>query len=214
MFRLTALLALISVSACTRWSTQTVYGQKYEVERRLLGSPAIEETSSSSLSGGFSHASASETDHYRHHTLHEGTSFGSFGGDTASSRMTHCVQQAEIHYKQPYAVEATETGRTLDIAGAATAIFAGAIIMLIADVQSQTIFKPGDPLYTEPPSAVPGFVMGGVAIAGGLGLLAYSFGRLPRGNPPATDHGEQDLVETEYVEATGCGLPGDPTVQR
>jgi hypothetical protein len=214
MFRLIAVLALLSFTACTRWSTQTVYGQKYEVERHLLGSPAVEETSSSSLSGGFSHASASETDRSRHHTFHDGASFGSFGGDTASSKMTHCVQQAEIHYKQPYQVVASETGRTYDIAGAATAIFAGAIIMLIADVQAQTIFAPGDPLYTPPPSAVPGFVMGGVAIAGGLGLLAYSFGRLPKGTPPSTEHGEQDVVETDYVEATGCGLPGDPTVQR
>jgi len=214
MSRLTALLCLCSITACTRWSTQTVYGQKYEVERRLLGSPAIEETSSSSLSGGFSHVSSSETDHYRHHTLHDGASFGSFGGDTASSKMTHCVQQAQIHYKQPYQVVPTETGRTLDLAGAATAIFAGVMVMVIADVQSQTIFKPGDPLYSPPPSPVPGFVLGGAAIAGGIGLIAYSFGRLPRGNPPATERGEEDLVETEYVEATGCGLPGDPTVQR
>lgn len=206
--------ALLALCSCTRWSTQTVYGQRYEVERKLLGSPAIEETSSSSLSGGFAHASTSETDRYRHHTFHDGASFGSFGGDTSSSRMTHCVQQAEIHYKQPYQVQATETGRGLDIAGAATAIFAGALIMLIADVQSQTIFHPGDPLYSEPPSPVPGFVMGGVAIAGGIGLLAYSFGRLPHGTPPATERGEEDVVETDYVEATGCGLPGDPTVQR
>jgi hypothetical protein len=207
-------VALLALCSCTRWSTQTVYGQKYEVERRMLGSPAIEETSSSSLSGGFSHASSSETDHYRHHTLHDGISVGSFGGDTSSSKMTHCVQQAEIHYKQPYQVVPSETGRAYDIAGAATAIFAGAMIMLIADVQSQTIFQPGDPLYTQPPSAVPGFVMGGVAIAGGLGLLAYSFGRLPKGAPPTSERGEEDVVETDYVEATGCGLPGDPTVQR
>ena len=216
MFRLVfrLVIALLALGSCTRWSTQTVYGQKYEVERHLLGSPAIEETSSSSLSGGFSHASSSETDRYRHHTLHDGISVGSFGGDTSSSKMTHCVQQAEIHYKQPYQVVGTETGRGYDIAGAATAIFAGAMIMLIADVQSQTIFQPGDPLYTQPPSAVPGFVMGGVAIAGGIGLLAYSFGRLPKGAPPTTERGEEDVVETDYVEATGCGLPGDPTVQR
>lgn len=217
MFRPTALFALLSIStatACTRWSTQTVYGQKYEVERHLLGAPAIEETSSSSLSGGFAHASSSETDRYRHHTFHDGASFGSFGGDTSSSKLTHCVQQAQIHYKQPYQVVATETGRTLDLAGAATAIFAGVMVMVISEARAQTIFQPGDPLYSEPPSATPGLIVGGAVIAGGLGLIAYSFGSLPRGNPPATERGEEDVVETAYVEATGCGLPGDPTVQR
>src|SRR3569832_2494616 len=126
MFRSTALLDLLSIStACTRWSPQTVYGQKYEVERHLLGAPAIEETSSSSLSGGFSHASASETDRYRHHTFRDSASFGSFGGDTSSSKLTHCVKQAQIHYKQPYQVVPPETGRPLGLAGAAAAGGAG-----------------------------------------------------------------------------------------
>jgi len=214
MFRLTALVALCSFTACTHWSTETVYGQKYEVERKLLGSPAIEETSSSSLSGGFSHASSSETDRYRHHTLHDGASFGSFGGDTASSKMTHCVQQAEIHYKQPYQVVPVASGRALDLAGGVAAILAGSMVMFIADMQSQTIFQPGDPLYTQPPSAVPGMLIGGAVIAGGIGLLAYSFGKLPKDPAPKSEQGEQDVVETDFVEATGCGLPGDPTVQR
>jgi hypothetical protein len=209
MHRLIALL--LFATSCTQWSTATVYGQKYEVERRLLGSPAIEQTSSSSLSGGFSHDSASETDRYHHHTLHESSVIGSFGGDTSSSNMTHCVQQAQIHYKQPYRIVPAAQGRYLDVTGAVAAILAGGIVMMIADVQSQTIFKPGDPLYVQPPSAVPGLLLGGAAIAGGIGLLAYSFGKLPKGEPPRTEEHEDDVVETEFVEATGCGLPGDPT---
>ncbi len=57
-------------------------------------------------------------------------------------------------------------------------------------------------------------VIGGVAILGGIALLAYSFNKLPSGTPPQTESHEDDFVETAFVEATGCGLPGDPTVRR
>ncbi len=66
--------------------------------------------------------------------------------------MTHCVQQAQIHYKQPYQIVPVAQGRYLDVAGGIAAILAGATTMMIANVQSQTIFQPGDPLYSPPPS--------------------------------------------------------------
>jgi hypothetical protein len=205
------LAAAILFTGCTHWSTTNVYGQRYEVERRMLGSPAVEETNSSSLSGGFASSSASETDRYRHHTTSGGSLLGSFGGDSSSSRMTHCVQQAEIHYKQPYRIVPVKSGRTFDVIGSVAAITTGLMIMFIADIQSQTSIPMSSPIYSAPPSATPGLILGGVAIAGGIGLLAYSFGKLPHGTPPPVEDHEDDVVETEFVEATGCGLPGDPT---
>jgi hypothetical protein len=90
----------------------------------------------------------------------------------------------------------------------------GGIIMLAANQHSQTFFHPGDPLYTEPPSAAPGLIFGGALMLGGVGLVAYSFGSLPKQPAPPVQQGMRDLVETELVEATGCGLPGDPAASR
>jgi hypothetical protein len=102
----------------------------------------------------------------------------------------------------------------LDVAGSVGLILLGASIMMIAEVRSSTIFQPGDPLYQEPPSAAPGLLIGGGAMAGGIGLLAYSFSSLPKAPPPRVEEGRRDLVETDFVESTGCGLPGDPAAQR
>ena len=208
--RIIGAITSIAITACTTWSAQTVYGPKRELERHLLGSPAIEESSASSLSGGFQHDSASF--HNRH--WHDSSSIGSFGGDTSSTKLTHCVQQAEIHYSQPFEVTPVVANRPLDVLGALTLVAFGGIILLAANQHAQTIFHPGDPLYTEPPSAAPGFIVGGALMAGGAGLLAYSFGSLPKSPAPPVRQGTRDLVETELVEATGCGLPGDPAARR
>jgi len=109
--------AAILLGGCTTWSTETVYGPKQELERHLLGSPAIEESSSSSLSGGFTHDSSTDTQRYRGGHYRDSSSVGSFGGDSSSTKLTHCVQQAEIHYSQPYEVVPVKSGRLLDVAG-------------------------------------------------------------------------------------------------
>ena len=207
-------VACVLLTGCTLWSTTTVYGQMYEVERQLLGSPAIEESSSSDLHGGFSTASERETDRSRHHSFTSGIHLGSFGGSTSSNRMTHCVQQAQIHYKQPYQIVPEAHGRWLDVAGAVAAIAVGGTVMMIANVQSQSAIPPNTPGFANPPSATPGLVVGGAIALGGVALLAYSFGRLPRGTPPKVESHEDDVVQTEWVEATGCGLPGDPTADK
>jgi len=200
-------LGLLS-SACTRWSTETVYGPKQEVERQLLGAPAIEDSSSSDLEGGFVHDSASAGG--RH--WQQSSSIGSFGGNTSSSRMTHCVQQARIQYEQAYQLVPVASGRGLDITAGAVLVFLGGTIMLATQASNHATGFPGDPYYMAAPSTTPGLLLGGATLAGGLGLIGYSFGFLPNERlRPRTQEGTRHLVETQFVEAAGCGLPGDPS---
>ncbi|CAN5613797.1 hypothetical protein BH11MYX1_BH11MYX1_55230 [soil metagenome] len=207
MSRSFVLSLILAASACTRWSTETVYGPRQEVERQLLGSPAIEDTSSSDLAGGFMHDSASAGGrHWR-----ESSSIGSFGGNTSSSHMTHCVQQAKVHYKQGYQIVPVASGRVLDVVAGATLAFIGGSIMMFTEASNHATGFPGDPYYMAAPSTTPGLMLGGAALAGGIGLIAYSFGYLPKDHDrPHLEEGSRDLVETEFVESSGCGLPGDP----
>lgn len=205
--RFVVFLGLLS-GGCTRWSTQTVYGPKQEVDRQLLGSPAIEDSSSSDLEGGFIHDSASSGDR----RWQQSSSLGSFGGRTSSSHLTHCVQQARIHYQQDYQIVPVASGRALDTAAGAALVFLGGTIMLITKASNHATGIPGQPYYMAAPSTTPGLVIGGATLAGGFGVIAYSFGFLPKERArPRTETGRRDLVETELVESTGCGLPGDPS---
>ncbi len=207
MSRFLVVSLILASSACTRWSTETVYGPKQEVERELLGAPAIEDTSSSDLSGGFMHARSAVGG--RHWS--DSSSIGSFGGNASSSHMTHCVQQAKVHYKQDYEIVPVASGRALDVIAGATLAFIGGSIMMFTEVSNHAEGFPGDPYYMAAPSTTPGLLLGGAALAGGIGLIAYSFGYLPKDHErPRTEAGARDLVETEFVESSGCGLPGDP----
>lgn len=187
------LLALAAlVSGCTHWGTQPVYGSSREVERRLLGEPSLATTSSSSLSAGFAGV------HGRRVTL-----AGLDAGSESITR-THCVQEAEIRYEQPYELHPVPVGRVNDVAGGVLLGFLGLGVVIAAKVRSHTIFEPGDPLYEPPPSPGPGYAIGGAMIAGGVGLVAYSFGSLPKGAPPAVQSAKREWTETRLVEATGC----------
>jgi hypothetical protein len=85
-------------------------------------------------------------------------------------------------------------------------------VMVAAKISSTTIFEPGDPLYEPPPSPTPGYLLGGAMLGGGIGLIAYSFGSLPKGPKPETRVSTRQWVQEEMVESTGCGLPGDPSL--
>jgi hypothetical protein len=184
------------LSGCTHWGTATVYGPKHVVEQRLLGEPSLATTSSSNLSAGFA-------------GIH-GNGVGVAGLDAGTDSMTrtHCVQQAEVVYEQPYELQPVPEGRPADVAGAVVLGFVGLGVMVAAKISSETIFEPGDPLYEEPPSPVPGYVIGGAMIAGGVGLLAYSFNKLPKGPKPQVQQSKRNWTQTELVEATGCAMPG------
>ncbi len=197
---LPCLLAASTLLGCTKWGTTAVYGPKREVERRMLGSPSVATTKSSSLSAGFGGVRGN------------GVALAGLEGNTDSISRTHCVQQAEIYYEQPYELHAVPTGRAADVAGAVALGFIGLGVMVASKIRSTTIFEPGDPLYEEPPSPTGGYVLGGAMIGAGAGLLIYSFGSLPKGPKPAVQTSSRRWMQAELVESSGCGLPGDPSV--
>lgn len=202
MRSLSCLLAVTTFAGCTKWGTNTVYGPRHEVARTLLGSPAIATSKSSSLDAGFAGF---------------GTRRGAVAGLSGSSEsmsLTHCVQQAEITYEQPYELQAVPVGRVNDVAGAVLLGVVGLSVMVVAKARSTTIFEPGDPFYEPPPSPTGGYLVGGAMIGAGVGLLAYSFGSLPKGPKPAVQASTKRWQAVELVESTGCGLPGDPGVAR
>ncbi len=166
----------------------------------MLGSPSIATTKSSSLSAGFAGARG------------DGVAVAGLAGTSDSLTRTHCVQQAEITYEQPFELEPVPQGRVNDGAGAVLLGVAGLSVMLVAKMRSDTFFEPGDPLYEEPPSPTGGYLVGGAMIGAGVGLLAYSFGSLPKGPKPAVQASTKRWQVVELVESAGCGLPGDPGI--
>lgn len=197
MRHLPYLLAATTLLGCTKWGTATVYGPKREVERRMIGSPSVATTKSASLNAGFGGVRGN------------GIALAGLEGNADSISRTHCVQQAEIYYEQPYELHPVATGRVNDVAGAVALGFVGLGIMVAAKIRSTTIFEPGDPLYEEPPSPSGGYLLGGAMIGAGAGLLVYSFGSLPKGPKPAVQTSSRRWMQAELVESSGCGLPGD-----
>lgn len=185
-------------TGCTKWGTHNVYGKTSEVSRTLLGSPQIAETKSSSASAGFAVGTA------------PGVAAGGFAGESGSMVRKHCIQEARIEYVQPYEIHPVPVRRKLDVAGGVAAAFVGLGVIVGAKIASTTIFEPDDPLYEPPPDPTAGYVLGGLGMVGGIGLIAYSYTRLPAGPAPAIVPSERRWEETRFVEATGCGLvPGD-----
>jgi hypothetical protein len=196
---LTALVvALVGLAGCTSWGTTNVYGPKREIGRQMLGSPAIAESKSSSLNAGFSGSSGG------------GVAVAGLAGNTDSIKLTHCVQQAEIQYEQPFEIHAKTKGRGYDVAGAITLGVIGLIIVGSASASQDTFWEPGDPYYEPPPDPTAGYVVGGGMMAAGAGLLIYSFSALPKQPKPPVQQSKRAWVETRLVESTGCTLPGVP----
>jgi putative oligomerization/nucleic acid binding protein len=191
-------LALVGLAGCTTWGTTNVYGPKHEIGRQMLGSPAIAETKSSSLNAGFSGASGN------------GVAVAGLAGSTDSLKLTHCVQQAEIQYEQPFEVHPKTVHRGYDIAGAVTLGLIGLIVVGSTSASQDTFWQPGDPYYEPPPDPTAGYVAGGALIGAGAGLLIYSFAKLPKQPRPAVQQSRREWVETRLVESTGCVLPGVP----
>lgn len=180
-----AVLAVVAVAGCTRWSSTNVYGPQREAARRLLGSPAIAETKSSSLNAGFAGRARG------------GTAVAGLGAASESITLKHCVQKAELTFEQPYEVRPQLRGRGLDIAGAIVLGLIGA-----GGVQAGMDGNDGrDGTNTV--------IAGSAFIAAGVGLLVYSYGIVPRREPAVLTNQRHQWVETQLVEASGCGMPGD-----
>lgn len=197
---LTALVALVGLAGCTTWGTTTVYGPKREIGRQLLGSPAIAESKSSNLNAGFSGASGN------------GVAVAGLGASTDSIKLTHCVQQAEIQYEQPFELHPVTTHRGLDIAGAISLGLIGLIVIGSTSASQDTFWQPGDPYYEAPPDPTAGYVAGAGLMAAGAGLLIYSYAKLPKQPKPAVQQSKRNWVETSLVESTGCNMGVPPNV--
>jgi hypothetical protein len=196
---ITATVALVSFAGCTSWGTATVYGPKREVSRQLLGEPAIAESKSSSLNAGF------------HGVSNGGVAVAGLGAATDSIKLTHCVQQAEVHYEQPFELRPITEHRGLDWAGAITLGVIGLLVINHGYQSQDTFWQPGDMYYEAPPDPTPSYVAGGLMVGAGVGLLVYSYARLPKQPAPAVEQRKREWTETSLVEATGCnmGLPGN-----
>ncbi|MDB4956223.1 MAG: hypothetical protein JWO36_3792 [Myxococcales bacterium] len=202
---LVAVLVVMTVG-CTRWATSPSYGPRNEVARRLVGSPQVEEVTSSNVSAGFGGVSSQNG---------FGTTVASGGlsGSHDSVKRTHCVQAAQIDYMQPVDLVPHIEHRALDVAGSITVGLLGLIVVTGASnrYNNDLDFYNRDPSFFPMPSQPTGaYVAGGVMIAGGLGWLAYSLLGLPKEAPPPVQTQQRQWTETQYVEASGCGLvPSD-----
>jgi hypothetical protein len=203
-----ALVGSLVGGGCTHWGATTVYGERREVGRQLLGAPQVAESTSGSLS-----ASLFGTSGQSPITGANAVAGNAFASHDSSTR-THCVQQAEIQYVQPYQVIPRAEGRFLDIAGAVTLASTGLLVVAGAAIAGQPgAIPPGDPLYQPPPNVTPAYILGAAMILGGAAWLWYSHSSLPSGPPPPVQNSERKWTATEFVEAMGCGLvPGDAVI--
>lgn len=182
-------LVVGALAGCTRWSPNNVYGPPREVGRQLLGSPGIAESRSASLNAGFAGSARG------------GTAVGGLGAATESITLKHCVQKADVSFEQPYEVRPELRGRGFDIAGAV-------VLGLIGAAGLQSGFHDNSDGYDET-SGTQSIVLGSAFIAAGVGLIAYSYGIVPRREPAIVPNQRRQWVEQRLVEASGCGLPGE-----
>jgi hypothetical protein len=202
-------MVLLALAGCTQWTVTPTYGQRSEVGRRLLGSPQIEEVSSSNVSGSFGTFGES----YNHRGYSNGYQVGGLEGSHDSARRTHCVQQAQVDYVQPVEYQTTVEHRAYDIAGGVALGLAGLGLAMAAKAQydSAEQFYEMDPsFFAKPNTPTLAYGVGGAAMIGAAIWLGYSLTSLPKGPPPQQAPSQHAWTETTFVEATGCGLvPAD-----
>ena len=223
--KLSALLTMVAIgTGCTHYVSSPAYGPRAEVGRRLVGSPQIEEVTSSSMSAGFAAGGATYNNGYGYGAS---AMAGGLSGQAGTVKRTHCVQQAQIDYVEPVQFMSHVEGRSYDVAGSLltglvglSIIGAGAASYSMAqdNYASDLMFYQMDPSFfpkpTEPSPPNAAYVIGGAAIVGAAAWLVYSLTSLPHGQPAELAPQQHAWTETTYVEAQGCGLvPGDrPTM--
>lgn len=181
-------------AACTHWEQRTVYGQQTEVSRSLIGEPQVVESSSASVDAGLAGAGG------------DGIFAAGLSGNKETVKRTHCMQQAEIQYTQPYQLIATPSGRVSDWAGSVALAFVGLGVLVGTSASQHSVFSPGDPLYEPPPNPAGGYLIGGALVLGGASWIGYSYHALPHHPAPAVQASSRQWSETKLVEASGCGL--------
>lgn len=127
-----------------------------------------------------------------------GSAVAGLGAEAESVTLKHCVQKAEITFEQPYEVRPKLRGRGWDIAGSVVLGLLG-----LSGIQS------GMNESSRGDDGTNTIIAGSAFIAAGAGLLVYSYGIVPRREPPVQMNQRREWVETRLVEATGCVLPGE-----
>lgn len=192
---------LIGLAGCTRWATTEVVHPPQEVGRRLIGSPQIEEISQSGV------------DISARGTTREGvvssSGTGNVSGGLTTVKRTHCVQAAEIDYAQSIDYTAHIERRSADVALSLVIAGLGAILIVgtaanLIENSSSTPAEMGSSLSDTQRYAVGG----GMVVVGGA-WLGYSLLQLPKGPAPTPPRSEKRWTKASFVEATGCGLPGE-----
>jgi hypothetical protein len=184
-----AVVLVVALAGCTRWSTTSVYGPQREVGRTLLGSPAIAESKSSQLAAGFSGRASG------------GSAVGGLGGNMESVTLKHCVQKADVALEQPYEQVPELRGRGWDVAGAVTLGIFGATAIDVG-------YRNDNDQYRES-SGTTNYVVGGVLLAAGVGILYRAYGVVPNRRPAPSGPLKREWTEQRLVESSGCGMPGD-----
>ncbi|MFN0248286.1 MAG: SHOCT domain-containing protein [Kofleriaceae bacterium] len=109
------------------------------------------------------------------------------------------MQDVDIAYEQSFEIHPTVVGRSKDkVTGIALAV--GGVLMIAAGLDAAN-----DPYSTASPEA--GYALGAGLLAGGAGLLVYSYAALPNGPKPEVSRGTNRWVATHTVEAEGCVAP-------
>jgi hypothetical protein len=207
--------SLVLGFGCTHWDMQPVYGPPQEVGRHLIGAPQVETTTSTDFSAGGVTSSA------------PGYAYGYYGGGRVTSGQvsgdgetvtrTHCVQQAQIDYLQPYTLQPVTAGRAWDVLGGVGLGLLGGSIALVANqnYNDQLSVDQTNPAFFGTPSPPTGaYAIGGALLVGGIAWLGYSLLELPSGPEPQPQNTQQTYTQVQYVESTGCGLvPGDQAHQ-
>jgi hypothetical protein len=206
-----ALIAIVAIgSGCTQWATTPMYGPRTEVARRLVGSPQVEQVTSSNVSAGFAAGGSSYNNGAGYGT---GYAIGGLSGSHDSVTRTHCVQQAQVDYAQPVDYVSHVERRPLDVAGSITLGVVGLAVIggASANYNDDLSFYNMDPsFFSKPDQPTAAYAIGGAAIVGAAAWLIYSLTSLPKGAPPQTATQQRTWTETTYVEAQGCGLvPAD-----
>ena len=201
--RSVAVVAALALTAgCTHWSSRTQYGPKQEVGRRLIGAPQIAESSESSLNAGFAGASS--------HDAGGGAMVAGLSGSSGTLKRTHCIQQAEVDFSQPFDTVPTSKGRVWDWVGSVALMLIGLGTYSSTAASQDTFWEPGDEFYEPPPDPTAGYITAGVLIGAGVAWIGYSYWKLPHQPAPTVVSSQRQWTETTFVEATGCGLvPGD-----
>ncbi len=199
------LLSACMIPGCAHWETTSTLGDSHEVARRLVGSPQIEEVTSTSLAaGGVAGA--------RPNMSGGGTVGAGIAGSHETIKRTHCVQQADVDYVQDVNYEQHVEGRTKDVVAGLVIGGVGLLLGLTAyrNYKTQTDDYNAGFTTTKPDSPNGGYALAGAAVVVGGGWLVYSFAALPKGAAPVRPPSQKTWTETTYVEASGCGLvPAD-----